>query len=91
MRYLDSCLLEIDNNACERSLRAVAVGRKKRQFASSLIGDAKLHVIEPCAYATDVTVRQAQLGDSHSDDDLTLLLPDRWIATNPRARLPVGK
>jgi transposase len=102
-RYLDSGHLEIDNNACERSLRAVAVGRKNWQFAGSrfggeaaaawfsLIGSAKLHEIEPWAYLTDVTTRLAHLGDSPSDEDLTPLLPDRWIAANPRARLPVGR
>ncbi len=37
-RYIDSGHLEIDNNTCERSLRAVAVGRKNWQFAGSRFG-----------------------------------------------------
>ncbi len=56
-----------------------------------LIGSAKLHEIEPWAFLTDVTTRLAQPGDLPSDDDLTPLLPDRWIAANPRARRPVSR
>lgn len=79
------------------------MGRKNWQFAGSrfggeaaaawfsLIGSAKLHEIEPWAYLTDVTTRLAHLGDSPSDEDLTPLLPDQWIAANPRASLPAGR
>lgn len=59
VRYCDDGLLEINNNAAERALRAVALGRKNYLFASSdsggeraatiysLIGSAKLIVWTP--------------------------------------------
>jgi transposase len=61
-RYCDDGTIEIDNNAAERSLRAVALGRKNYLFAGadsggeraaamySLIGTAKLNDIDPEAY-----------------------------------------
>src|SRR5262249_17299888 len=62
LRYCDDGALEIDNNAAERALRAVALGRKNYLFAGSnaggdraaaiytLIGSAKLNGIDPEAY-----------------------------------------
>jgi transposase len=62
LRYCDDGQLEIDNNAAERALRAVALGRKNYLFAGSdrggesaaaiysLIGTAKLNGIDPEAY-----------------------------------------
>src|SRR5215468_7790352 len=59
MRYCDDGHLEIDNNAAERSLRAVVLGRKNYLFAGSdaggeraaaiygLIGTAKLNGLNP--------------------------------------------
>ena len=59
---LDDGSIEIDNNAAERSLRAVALGRKNYLFAGSdaggeraaaiysLIGSAKLNGLDPEAY-----------------------------------------
>ena len=61
-RYRDDGKIEIDNNAAERALRAVALGRKNYLFAGadcggeraaaiySLIGTAKLNNIEPEGY-----------------------------------------
>jgi transposase len=61
-RYRDDGRVEIDNNAAERALRAVALGRKNYLFAGadcggeraaaiySLIGTAKLNEIDPEAY-----------------------------------------
>jgi transposase len=66
LRYCDDGLLEIDNNAAERALRAVALGRKNYLFAGSdsggeraaviysLLGSAKLNGIDPEAYLTAV-------------------------------------
>ncbi len=102
-RYLKEGHLEMDNNACERSLRAVAVGRKNWLFAGSgfggeraavwfsLIGSARLHEVEPWAYLRDVLARMPELGDEPRDDELRELLPDRWLASHPQARLPVNR
>jgi transposase len=66
VRYVDDGSLEVDNNAAERALRAVALGRKNYLFAGSnaggeraaamysLIGTAKLNGIEPETYLADV-------------------------------------
>ena len=69
MRYCDDGHLEIDNNAAERSLRAVALGRKNYLFAGSdrggesaaaiynLVGTAKLNGIGPESYLRNVLSR----------------------------------
>ena len=68
LRYCDDGHLEIDNNAAERALRAVALGRKNYLFAGSdgggesaaaiysLIGTAKLNGIDPESYLRERTV-----------------------------------
>jgi transposase len=66
MRYCNDGHLEIDNNAAERALRTVALGRKNYLFAGSdrggesaaaiysLIGTAKLNGIDPESYLRNV-------------------------------------
>jgi transposase len=70
-RYLDDGRLEIDNNAAERALRGVALGRKNWLFAGSdaggeraaaiyrLIETAKLNGIDPEAWLRDTIARIA--------------------------------
>jgi transposase len=83
IRYCEDGLLEIDNNAAERALRAVALGRKNYLFAGSdtggqraaaiysLIGSAKLNGIDPEAYLSNVLSRIAD----HSIQRIDELLP----------------
>lgn len=70
--YLSDGHLEIDNNAAERAMRGVALGRKNWLFAGSegggkaaavaltLIETAKLNKVDPQAWLTDVLGRIAE-------------------------------
>ena len=95
MRYCGSGHLEIDNNAAERALRAVALGRKNYMFAGSdsggeraaamysLIGSAKLNGIDPEAYLSHVLTRIADHPFRRVDE----LLP--WNVAPALANRPV--
>jgi transposase len=72
-RYVDDGLLEIDNNAAERSLRSVVRGRKNYLFMGSdsggrraavlysLMATAKLNDLDPALYLRAVLARIAEL------------------------------
>ena len=70
-RFIDDGTVEIDNNAAERSIRPIALGRKNWLFAGSdkggeraagilsLIVTAKLNGIDPEAYLRTVLTKIA--------------------------------
>jgi len=84
--YLDDGILEIDNNAVERAMRPVALGRKNWLFAGSegggralavaftLIETAKLNDVDPEAWLTWVLGRIADHKITEIDD----LSPWNW-------------
>jgi hypothetical protein len=81
--YLEHGILELDNNTAERSIRAIAVGRKNWLFAGSegggkaaaiaytLIETAKLNGVDPQAWLTDTLSRIAD----HKINKIDQLLP----------------
>ncbi|MGH9438650.1 MAG: IS66 family transposase [Terriglobia bacterium] len=86
IRFLDDPDFEIDNNACERVIKAWVLVRKNILFAGSDAGGkaAAIHLsfisscnrlgIDPLEYLTDVYTRINSMKTSELDQ----LLPDRW-------------
>jgi transposase len=76
----------IHNNASERALRVVALGRKNFLFVGhleggqnlaalySLVATCEAHGVNPQAYLADVLMRVQDLPASRIDE----LLPHRW-------------
>src|ERR1043165_8039797 len=87
-RYTTQGFLNIDNNAAERALKRVAIGRKNWLFAGhdeagqsharlyTLIASAERHGIDPQRYLTSVLAKIGQTKLSELDQ----FLPDKWKA-----------
>lgn len=92
-RFLEDGQVCLTNNAAERSLRGVALGRKSWLFAGSerggqraaamytLIGTAKLNDVDPQAWLADVIARISDMPVSR----LPELLPWNWQKPATRA------
>jgi transposase len=90
--FLDDGRVDIDDNAVERAIRPVALGRKNALFAGSdaggehwalaltLIESAKLNGVEPFAYLRDVLERV--VSGACKSSDLAVLLPWNWTLSD---------
>jgi hypothetical protein len=98
--YLDHGILELDNNAAERGMRAIALGRKNYLFVGSeaggkaaaiaytLIETAKLNAVDPHAWLADTLARIPDYKITKVDD----LLPWHWnrVAVRPDGYRPAA-
>jgi transposase len=94
-RFLDDGRICITNNAAERALRGIALGRKSWLFAGSdrggqraaamysLIVTCKLNDVDPQAWLADVLARIAE----HPVHKLDDLLPWNWATDQERRKL----
>ena len=93
-RFLDDGRICLSNNAAERALRGIALGRKSWLFAGSdrggqraaamysIIVTAKMNDVDPQAWLADVLTRIAE----HPIHRLDELLPWNWRPLQARAR-----
>ena len=95
-RYLEDGDLSIDNNAAERAMKPVAIGRKNWLFVGSsnagrraailmsLIASCKANHVEPWAWL------RAILTELPRGTALEPLLPDKWLQTHPQHRWTIA-
>jgi len=96
--YTTQGFLAIDNNASERALKRVAIGRKNWLFAGndaaaehaarlwSLIASCDRHALDPQRYLTSVL---AKIGQT-SSEEIQQFLPDVWAKENVAEPRPTG-
>lgn len=94
-RYTEQGFLDIDNNAAERAMKRVAIGRKNWLFAGNdaaaesharlytLIASAERHGLDPQKYLTSVLAKIGQTPIS----ELEQFLPDVWKREDQAASL----
>jgi transposase len=97
-RFLEDGRIDLSNNAAERALRGIAMGRKSWLFAGSdrggqraaimysLIGTAKLNGIDPQAWLADVLAKIADYPNNRIDD----LLPWNWRSHHLTSERPAA-
>lgn len=85
-RFLDDVNIPVDNNASERALRVIALGRKNFLFFGheqageniaglyTLVASCEAVGVNPVEYLTDVLIRI----QDHPADRIDELLPHRW-------------
>jgi len=96
--FLDDGRVCLSNNAAERAIRGIALGRKSWLFCGSdrggrraaamysLIVTCKLNDVDPHAWLADVLARIA----AHPAHRIEELLPWRWKALRTEAEVPVA-
>jgi transposase len=94
-RFLSDGRICLSNNAAERALRGIALGRKSWLFAGSdrggeraavmftLVQTCKLNKVDPQAWLAEVLARIAD----HKINDLAALLPWNWAAETERRKM----
>ena len=94
-RFLEDGAIPLDNNRTEAVIKGPVMGKKAWLFFGNenagetaavlytLTMSCKRHAIDVQAYLTDV-FRRIRMS---TPTELELLLPDRWIAAHPEARL----
>jgi transposase len=93
VRYTEAGILAIDNNAAEREMKRIAIGRKNWLFTGSDRGGAtaavlfsitsscQRHGLDPFAYLRDVLARLPDQSPERREE----LLPDRWATAQKTA------
>jgi transposase len=97
--YVTQGYLAIDNNAAERALKRVAIGRKNWLFAGNdaaaqnharlwtLIASCERHGVDPQRYLTSVL---ANIGQT-SPEELSQFLPNTWKASDAADPIDLAK
>jgi transposase len=99
-RYLEQGYLAIDNNLSERTLRAIALGRKNwgvlgsdtggrtAAVLYSVVGTCKHLGIDPFVYLRETLPGLFALGENPRTEPLREWLPDRWLLRHARESPP---
>lgn len=97
-RFLESGAVPVHNNASEQAVKSPVIGKKNWMFFGSSAGGEAAAVwftltttcrrlwIDPSQYLRAVIETLPRL-DPASPEQLDELLPDRWLASRPEARL----